>query len=142
MAQGVAGRNAVVQLDNAAGSLTDVSAYVESLDFSTEIETYLTTTLGASAQSRVVGLQDGNFSITFVYDRTGGVPTIYNHVTGIYGAAASKTFDIRPEGSTAGYPKMTGECNLKSFSLPIAVGDKLSITAQFECTGPVTFGTV
>jgi hypothetical protein len=142
MATGVAGKGAVVQLDNAAGSLTDISAFVESLDFSTEIETYLTTTLGSNSQSRVVGLKDGNFSVTFVYDRTGGVPTIYNHITGIYGAAASKSFDIRPEGSTSGYPKITGECNLKSFSLPIAVGDKLSITAQFEMTGDVTFGTV
>jgi len=144
MAAGVAGKSAVVKLDNSAGSLTDISPYVESFNPSFEIGRELTTTLGSSSQSRVLTLKDGSFSIDFVYDRTGGTPTIYNHIKGIYGGLSgggSVSFDISPEGTTSGYPKFTGEAHMVSWTLPIAVGDKLKISANFECTGDVTFTT-
>ena len=65
----------------------------------------------------------------------------YKHFAGLYGAAASSTYEYGPEGSTGGDRKLTGECRMQSLETTYALEDVIMFSAQFVTDGVVTEAT-
>ena len=130
------GRSGVFKLDNNAGSLQTLSAYVDNIDAPFVLETHETTVFGKTSKTYIVGLKDFTFSVGGPWD-----VVMDNHMNEVlYGAnfATSKSFEIHT-GATAGTDvKFTGECFPTSYSGAIPVGDKVSYTADFQGTDTIT----
>jgi len=130
------GKSTVFKVDNAAGTLTDISNTLTDVGFPQSVDTAETSTFGSSAKSYVVGLTDSSLSISGNFDAT-----VDAHLAGVLGQAASLSFEYGPEGSTAGYVKYTGEAYLTSYEKSGAIGDVVSYSAEFQVTGAITRGT-
>lgn len=132
------GKNAVFKVDNSGGTLTDISAYCDEVSLPRSIETAETTTFGVSGGSKtyVTGLNDATISVSGKFDST-----VDAHLVGILGQEASVSFEYGPEGSTSTRIKFTGEAILTSYEVGSPVGDVVTFSAEFQCTGPITRGT-
>jgi hypothetical protein len=130
------GKNASFKVDNAAGSLTDISNTLNSVSFPREIETLETTSFGSSNRSYVVGFADATISVEGSFDAT-----VDTHLAGILGQDASVSFEYGPEGTTSGYVKYTGEAFMTSYETSAGIGDIVSFSAEFQVTGAITRGT-
>lgn len=132
------GKNAVFKVDNSGGTLTDISAYCDEVSLPRSIETAETTTFGVTGGSKtyVTGLNDATISVSGKFDST-----VDAHLVGILGQEASVSFEYGPEGSTSTRIKFTGEAILTSYEVGSPVGDVVTFSAEFQCTGPITRGT-
>ena len=130
------GKSTVFKVDNAAGSLTDISNTLTDVGFPQTVDTAETSTFGSSAKSYVVGLTDATISVSGNFDAT-----VDAHLAGVLGQAASLSFEYGPEGSTSPNVKYTGECILTSYEKSGAIGDVVSYSAEFQVTGAITRGT-
>jgi hypothetical protein len=132
----VHGKDSAFKLDNSSGTLTDISTYVNSVDFPETADVAETTTLGDSSKSYIVGLKDATISIAGLWDST---------VDGILGAvvgqSATLSFEYSPEGTASSKIKYTGECILTSYSQSSPVGDVVGFSADLQVSGDVTRGT-
>ena len=132
----VHGKDSVFKLDNSSGTLTDISTYVNSVDFPETADVAETTTLGDGSKSYIVGLKDATISISGLWDST---------LDGILGAVVGQTatlsFEYSPEGTTGGNIKYTGECIVTSYSQSSPVGDVVGFSADMQVSGDVTRGT-
>jgi hypothetical protein len=132
----VHGKDSVFKLDNSGGSLTDISTYVNSVDFPQTADVAETTTLGDGSKTYIVGLKDSTISLAGLWDST---------ADGIFGAvvgqSATLSFEYSPEGTTAGNVKYTGEAILTSYAKNSPVGDVVSYSADFQVSGDVTRAT-
>ena len=133
----VHGKGAVFKIDNAAGTLQTLTSYVDSIDFSNSVDMAETTTMGSEVKTYLSGQSDGTLSISGKWDSTAstGPDVILN---GLIGLEATSTFEVGPEGSTAGKTKYTGECFLTSYVVSAPVGDVVTFTADFQITGAIT----
>lgn len=129
------GKSGYFQLDNAAGSLQNLSTYTRSVTFSPDISVHDTSTFGVSSRQKVTGLKDSSMTVVFVND-----PTLQTHLIGIFGLATTSSFEYGPQGSTSGFRKITGEAWLTGMPIEASVDDVESITATFAITGDVTYG--
>lgn len=135
----VAGKGSAFKLDNSAGTLTDLSQYCDSVEFSTPIDTLETTTFGDAAKDFVVGLKDGTVSLGGKWDAT-----LDAHMNGIYGGisgGATTTFEVHPAGTGSGTPKYSGECYLTSYQVSSGVADLVTWSAELQVSGAITRGT-
>ena len=130
------GKSTVFKVDNAGGSLTDISNTLTDVSFPQTIETAETTSFGSSAKTYIVGLSDSSLSVSGNFDAT-----VDAHLAGVLGQAATLSFEYGPEGSTAGQVKYTGEALMTSYEKSGAVGDVVTYSAEFQVTGAVTRGT-
>lgn len=130
------GKSTVFKVDNAAGTLTDISNTLTDVSFPQSIDTAETSAFGSSAKSYVIGLTDATLSVSGQFDAT-----VDAHLAGILAHADTKSFEYGPEGSTVGMVKYTGECWMTSYEKSGAVGDVVSFSAEFQVTGAVTRAT-
>ena len=130
------GKGQVFKIDNAAGSLQDVSTYLTDIDFPEEADTEETTTLGKNAKTYLVTLTDATISVEGKWDAT--ADAIF---AGIVGHATTKTFEYGPQGGTAGKVRYTGECICTKYQLKGSVGGVEEFTAEFQCSDTVTRDT-
>tara|TARA_A100001201_G_scaffold21053_1_gene23354 strand:- start:247 stop:657 length:411 start_codon:yes stop_codon:yes gene_type:complete len=132
----VHGKDSVFKIDNSGGSLTDISAYVNSVDMPQTVDVAETTVLGKDNKTFIVGLKDATISLAGLWDST---------VDGIFGAvlgqSATLSFEYSPEGTTSGNVKYTGEAILTSYSKNSPVGDVVSYSADLQVSDAVTRGT-
>lgn len=134
----VHGRATDFQIDNSAGSLTDLSSFVGNVDFSRDLDTPETTVFGnAGDRSYVAGLRGATISITGFWDPTTTTGPDFI-LSGILGDAASKSFQYGPQGTTTGQIRYTGECFLTSYGTSSPVDGVVGFTADFQITGAVT----
>ena len=132
----VHGSDSVFKPDNAGGSLTDISTYVNNVDFPETADVAETSTLGASNKTYIVGLKDATISLGGLFDAT--VSAILGAVVG---QSATLSFEYSPEGTGSGKVKYTGECILTSYTLSSPVGDVVGFSADLQVSGAVTRGT-
>tara|TARA_R100001126_G_scaffold98053_1_gene71910 strand:- start:633 stop:1043 length:411 start_codon:yes stop_codon:yes gene_type:complete len=132
----VHGSDSSFKLDNASGSLTDISTYVNNVDFPETADVAETSTLGASNKTYIVGLKDATISLGGLFDAT--VDAILGAVVG---QSATLSFEYSPEGTASGKVKYTGECILTSYTLSSPVGDVVGFSADLQVSGAVTRGT-
>ena len=132
----VHGKDSVFKIDNSGGSLTDISAYVNSVDMPQTVDVAETTVLGKDNKTYIVGLKDATISLAGLWDST---------IDGIFGAvlgqSATLSFEYSPEGTTSGNVKYTGEAILTSYSKNSPVGDVVSYSADLQVSDAVTRGT-
>ena len=134
----VLGKNSVFKLDNQAGSLQDLSAYLTDIS-GVDVPTAMidTTTFGDSSVEFTAGLKGGNtITLTGNYDSTPNT-----HFTALLGQSTTSTFEYSPAGDTAGLPKVSGECWITSYQPSSAVADVVKFTATLQISGAVTWGT-
>ncbi len=129
------GKSAVFKVDNAAGTLTDISNTLNSVSFPREAEVLETTSFGSSDRTYIVGFKNGTISIDGSFDAT-----VDTHLAAILGQDATVSFEYGPEGSTSTYTKYTGEAIMTSYETSAGVGDIVSFTAAFQISGAVTRG--
>lgn len=132
----VHGKDSVFKIDNAAGSLTNISTYVKDCSLAQSVDVPETSTFGDNAKTFITGLSSATFSINGLFD-----PTVNTVLAGITGSSTTKSFEYGPAGSTAGLPKYTGEAILTSYGVSGDVSDAVQFTAEFQITGAVTLGT-
>ena len=132
----VHGKNSVFKLDNASSSLTDISAFVNNVDFPETADVAESSVLGASNKTYLVGLRDASISISGLFDAT--VDAILGAVVG---QTATLSYEYSPEGTASGKVKYTGEAILTNYALSSPVGDVVAYSADLQCSGAVTRGT-
>lgn len=136
------GKNSTFKVDRSGGTLTDISTYLDNVDFPRTVETAETTTfqVTGSAKTYIVGLVDSTISISGKFDNTAtsGPDAV---LSGIYGQAATVSFEYGPEGGDTGDVKYSGEAILTEYSTGSPVGDVTTFSASFQVTGVVTKGT-
>lgn len=132
----VHGKSSVFKLDNASGSITDISAFVNNVDFPETADVAETSVLGASNKTYIVGLKDATISLSGLFDAT--ADAIFGAVVG---QTATLTFEYSPEGTASGKIKYTGECILTNYAMSSPVGDVVAYSADLQVSGAVTRGT-
>ena len=132
----VHGKSSVFKLDNASGSLTDISSFVNNVDFPETADVAESSVLGASNKTYLVGLRDASISISGLFDAT--VDAILGAVVG---QTATLSYEYSPEGTASGKVKYTGEAILTNYALSSPVGDVVAYSADLQCSGAVTRGT-
>ena len=132
----VHGKDSVFKLDNSGGSLTDISSYVNNVDFPETADVAETSVLGASNKTYIVGLKDATIGLTGFFDAT--ADAIFGAVIG---QSATLSFEYSPEGTASGKIKYTGECILTNYALSSPVGDVVAYSGDLQVSGAVTRGT-
>ena len=130
------GKDSVFKLDNASGTLTDISTYVNNVDFPETADVSETTTLGADNKTYIAGLKDATISLSGLWDAT--ADAIFGQVVG---QSATLSYEYSPEGTASGKIKYTGEAILTSYSISSPVGDAVGYSADLQVSGAVTRGT-
>src|SRR5689334_15935071 len=87
-----------LQVDNSGGTLVDLSAYANSIDFGFPRDMLDTTTFGSTQKTSVPGFGGGDdIVIAFRYD-----PTVESHLNGLASLTTTTTVQVGPSGTTAG----------------------------------------
>lgn len=132
------GKNAVVQLDNGAGALTAITAYLAKSSLERMRDTAETTVFGNSDKQYIAGLKDATFSGEGNFD-----PVLDLILSDdINDNANTKTLQYDPQGSTSGLPRYSVECLVTKYSIDTDIGDKGACSFELQCTGAVTRSTV
>lgn len=132
------GKNAVIQLDNGANSLTAITSYLSKASLERMRETAETTVFGNNDKTYVAGLKDATFSGEGNFD--GALDLILSDDIG--DNTNTKTLQYDPQGSTSGLPRYSVECWITKYSIDTDIGDKGSCSFELQCTGVVTRSTV
>jgi len=141
-----AGNNAVLVLTDNGGTPTarTLTSYVRSLDINFKGHALVdVTTMGSSGHKWASDeLEDNTFSVEFMYDSSANTvfDTLFGATAGLRTATVARAFEIGPEGSTASMPKFTGNCFLEDVTMPVAVGDMITVSATFKVDETVTVG--
>jgi len=132
------GKNAVIQLDNGAGSLTAITAYLSKSSLERMRETAETTVFGLSDKTYIAGLKDATFSGEGNFD-----PALDLILSDDIGDnAATKTLQFDPQGSGSGLPRYSVECWCTKYSIDTDIGSKGGCSFELQCTGAVTRSTI
>ena len=134
----VHGKNAVMQLDNGAGALTAITAYLSKSSLERMRETAETTVFGLNDKTYIAGLKDATFSGEGNFD--GALDLILSDDIGDNTNTKSLQFD--PQGSTSGLPRYSVECWVTKYSIDTDIGDKGGCSFELQCTGVVTRTTI
>ena len=125
----------VFKLDNSGGTLTDISAYCNNVDFPRDVDTPEVTTFGNNDRKYITGLRGATISISGFWDAT-----LDGEIVGDLGLG-ELTFEYGPAGGTAGLVKYTGECIMTNYKVSGAVDGAVSFTVDLQITGAVTVTT-
>ena len=131
------GKSAIIQYDNAAGSLTDISTSVQSITFTPVSDSAETSTLGTTSKSYIPGLKDCTCTLTGIYNAT--ISAIMNSALG---NTTTKSLQYDPQGSTSGLDRWTCETFVTSFSIDTNLGGAATWSADIQVTGNVTLAAV
>lgn len=131
------GKGLAFKIDNAAGTIQVLTAFVDSVDLDNSVDMGETTTAGAEDKTFVSGQAEHDISISGKWDDTAstGPDAI---LFGLVGLETSSSFEFGPAGSAAGKPKYLGECFLTGYKCAAPVGGVVTFTADFKITGAVT----
>lgn len=134
------GKAGVFKLDNSAGTLTDISAYCDNVDYPESVDEGETTVFGASAKSYLPGLRDATISLSGKFDAT--LDALMSGVLGVQGGSlASVSYEYGPIGSTTPNPKYTGECFISDYKINTPVGGVVTWSATLQRTSTHTRAT-
>jgi len=136
------GKSSLFKVDNASGSLVDLSAFCEDVSLSRDIETAEVTTFGDSAKEYITGLTDATISISGKFDAN-GASSVDSVLSGILGQAATVTYNYRPNSAAiaATNPEYQGEAIVTSYEVSGSVGDAVTFSAELQCSGAITRAT-
>jgi hypothetical protein len=127
-------------LDNAAGSVTNLSSYVDDAGVPQSRAMLETSVMGTASKSFIAGLAGGDtITIKGPYD-----VALHSHLGSLLAAqdagTASHSFIWGPGGSVSAQAKISGECLVASYAPTATVGGRAEWTASLQVTGAVTNG--
>lgn len=136
----VHGKNSVIKVDNAAGTLVDISAVTNSVEMPRSLDTGETSTFGTSAKTYIAGLNDGTVSISGLFDPAVDATLSASVDAVAAGTLASATVEWSPAGTpnSASKPKFTCEVIWTSYSVSAGVGDVETFKLEGQRTGATT----
>lgn len=125
-------------LDNVAGSLTNLTPYIDNTSVPQTVEQLDVSVFGTSSKAFIPGLTDGDtVSLSGPYD-----VTMHTHLTAVKaaqaGGSSTSTYTWGPGGSVAAQAKISGECWLASYEVSSGVGGRVEYSATLQVTGTVT----
>lgn len=125
-------------LDNAAGSLTNLSAYIDNVSVTQSVDTLDVSVFGTAAKQFIAGMTDGDtITISGPYD-----VTLHTHVTALKAAqaagTASHSYQWGPGGSFASQARISAECLVSSYGLSSGVAGRAEYSLSLQVTGAVT----
>ncbi|MGH3848413.1 MAG: phage tail tube protein [Pseudonocardiaceae bacterium] len=135
----VHGKNTIFKLDDSGGTLRDLSAYLNNVDFPRDQNVPETTTFGVAGGSRtyLTGLNSATITVAGQYDSTAtSGPDVV--LSGLINAATTATFEYGPEGGSSGKVKYTGEALLTSYQTSSSVDGVCTFSGALQITGQVT----
>lgn len=131
----VHGKDSGLKFDNVGGSLTDISAYVDSVEgLPGEMEFADVTAMGDEGHRFIPGLENASFTVGGNWD------TALDAILGPR-RTATATFEFGPAGTGSGAVKYSGECWITGYTVSSGVGDKVTWSASIQVDGQVTRGT-
>ena len=135
------GKDLVFKIDAQGGaSLTDISAYVKSVDgLPGDVDMGDVTVGGSAGYKFLQGLPKADFSIECVFNDAAS--SAYAMLKDFMSDTTTRSFEYGPAGLTSGYVKISGECVVKKMSLPAKATDPLIFTVDFALDGALTIGT-
>lgn len=132
------GKKAVILLDNGAGALTAITAYLSKSSLERVREMAETTVFGLDDKAFVAGLKDATFSGEGNFD-----PALDLLLSDDIGDNSNtKTLQFDPQGSTSGLPRYSLECWITKYSIDTDIGDKGGCSFELQGTGAVARTTV
>jgi hypothetical protein len=133
------GKSARFELDNAAGTLVNLSDVIEDISFSRSLETAETTTMGNSAKSYITGLSDATISVSGKFDGT--IDAQINAIqAGLSdGTVTSSSWTYRANSGTVAStnPEYQGEALITSYEVSASVGDVVTFSLELQVTGAI-----
>lgn len=129
------GTQTVFKLDDAGGTLTDISFALNKVDYPETAGAPPSTTFGARAEDVLDGAPtDGTISTTGVFD---------DAADAVQWAALSRqrSYEYGPFGSGTGNYKVTGECIGTGYTITGNVDGTITTTATYQLTGVQTPST-
>jgi hypothetical protein len=136
------GKTAYLAIDNPAGSLQNISAYADNIQFPQSVDPLDVTTFGTLlARSFIPGLADGGqVSVSGPLDSALGTLIAANKAAQQAGTA-SFTCLYGPGGSVSGGLSQTAEVLIASFNVTTGVGGRVEYSASLQITGAVANAT-
>jgi len=132
------GTDTVFKVKDSGGTLTDISAYLNTSALNRTAGAYDVSTYGVGSKVYIPGLKDGRIPIGGPWD-----PTVDALLAGIL--ALTRDFEWHPQGTSAGKVKYSGAAPygviLVSYQPSSPVDGAVTFTGEFQITGPVTRGT-
>lgn len=135
------GKGAYFAVDDSGGTLRELSPDVNNVTGLPGAAALSEVTAFGDAGERFIrGLQGLQFTATGNFNSTAttGTATVLN---GIRLSEVTSSFEFGPEGNDTGDVKYSGECWLESFTIDVAVADKVPFSAQFRLDDGLTVGT-
>lgn len=113
-----------------------ISAKTISATLNAEAETVESTTFGDGYRNYEQSFKNSTIDVQYKYDTT-----IYGQIAAIFDAGTSVNFQLCPDGTDVGKPKVTGSGFITSFGTPVEIGNLLVMDVSFQVDGALTFGT-
>ncbi|MFA5305988.1 MAG: hypothetical protein WC365_00925 [Candidatus Babeliales bacterium] len=126
------GKSARFFIDNAAGSLTDISTGMTDVSLPISADTVEVTGFTDTAKNYVMGLPSANGSISGQYSTT--VDTV---LAGIAGSSDTKSFEYYPYSTGTGAVLKKGECFVTSYDVKAPIGGQITYSANLIVSGSV-----
>lgn len=130
----VHGKDADIEVQNAASAYILFSSYIATAGLSRSIDTADVTNLASAAKEYIAGLADGTLKLDGYFDSA--ADTV---VAGIQGL--TRGFKYYPEGKSTGKAMKTGNCILTTYDTEAGVDGAVSLSLEFQVTGAITDGT-
>ena len=135
-------RAAVIKVDNAAGSLQNITTYCNTAERSGELAEVDVTTFGATNRAYLLSFADKTLSIGGFWDPT--LDGIQSGVEAAFtaGTITSISYEYGPAGSTAGQVKYLGEAVMRNYNVTNSdVDGAAEWSAELHMTGTQTVTT-
>ena len=145
----VHGKSGFLKISTAAGSATDVSAYITDVSWPRNVDTSETTTFGVAGSTKtyISGLVDGSISVSGHWDATStSASSIINGLMqsanpGGLTAGGPTTVVYGPAGGTTGLVSITVTAFVTSYEVSSSVGGLVEFKATLQPTAAQTVST-
>lgn len=127
------GRDQVFKVQDAGGTLTDISTYLTDVKFLQDAEMYDTTTLGSTTKTYQPGLLNAKIDFSFNWHAT-----LDGILSGILGFATARNWEYYPNGTASGKVKYSGAGFLTGYDPGAGVNDLLKGSGSIMVNGAVT----
>lgn len=128
------GRNTGFAILDASSAYRDMSTALREVNFPITLGTADTTAFGSAVRTFVVGIKNGTFSVSGMFDATND-----GYFQGIYGLAGApgQGFIYGPEGTATGLVRYSGTAILTDYEVKGGVDAMVAISAKFQVTGAI-----
>jgi hypothetical protein len=131
--------NSVVRIDNTAGALVALTAYIDAMStLGKQVAALDVTTFGDAAERFIAGIEESQeFTISGPFDNTSSVgpDVVLANLPGTIGSV-----EFNPVGTAGGARKITGEFLCTFYRVNTSVKERVTYEAGFRQDGTMTFG--